>query len=87
MQQKEEELQKGGRESFPVKIIETAGKTLEQTLVDTDPFNWNECADKKCVVSNNTNVNNNKTNCTKLPSNLPSLPQGWKRRVNGYQLL
>ena len=45
MQQKEEELQKGGRESFPVKIIETAGKTLEQTLVDTDLFNGNECAD------------------------------------------
>ena len=63
MQQKEEELQKGGRESFPIKIIETAGKTLEQTLVDTDPFNGNECADQKCVVSNNPNGNNNKINC------------------------
>ena len=63
MQKKGEELQKGGRESFPIKIIETAGKTFKQTLVNTDPFNGNECQDKKCVVSNNPNNNNNKISC------------------------
>ena len=65
MQKKEEELRKGGRESFPIKIIETAGKTLEQTLVNNDPFNGHECLDKKCVVSNNPNPNGNKNkiNC------------------------
>ena len=46
MQKKEEELRAGGREAWPIKIIETAGKTLEQTLVKTDPFNDNSCYDK-----------------------------------------
>ena len=41
MQEKEEQLRAGGRESWPIKIIEMAGKTLEQTLVKTDPFNGN----------------------------------------------
>ena len=48
MQAKEEEMRKGGREEYPIKIIETAGKTLEQTLVNTDPFRGNQCNDEKC---------------------------------------
>ena len=32
MQQKEEETRVGGREGWPIKIIETAGRTLEQTF-------------------------------------------------------
>ena len=32
MQVKEEESRAGGREKYPIKIIETAGRTLEQTL-------------------------------------------------------
>ena len=43
MQNKEEETRAGGRENYPIKIIETAGRTLEQTLVNTDPFGGNLC--------------------------------------------
>ena len=43
MQEKEAEMRAGGREEFPIKIIETAGKTLERTLVNSDPFNGNQC--------------------------------------------
>lgn len=51
MQEKEEQLRPGGRESWPIKIIEMAGKTLEQTLVQTDPFEGNKCSDKNCIPS------------------------------------
>ena len=51
MQEKEEQLRPGGRESWPIKIIEMAGKTLEHTLVQTDPFKGNSCSDKNCVPS------------------------------------
>ena len=60
MQEKEEQLRAGGRESWPIKIIEMAGKTLEQTLVKTDPFNGNQCSDKKCLPNNNPK---NKISC------------------------
>ena len=60
MQAKEEQLRPGGRESWPIKIIEMAGKTLEQTLVNTDPFNGNKCNDKKCLPNNNEK---NKISC------------------------
>ena len=54
MQKKEEETRAGGREAWPIKIIETAGKTLEQTLVNTDPFNGNTCNDQKCLVNSSS---------------------------------
>ena len=60
MQAKEEEMRAGGREEFPIKIIETAGRTLEQTLVNTDPFNGNQCTDAKCEPMKNSK---NKINC------------------------
>ena len=60
MQSKEEEMRAGGREEYPIKIIETAGKTLEQTLVNTDPFNGNQCNDVKCEPRKNPK---NKINC------------------------
>ena len=60
MQEKEEKMRAGGREAWPIKIIETAGRTLEQTLVKTDPFNGNQCYDKNCLPSK---VGNNKINC------------------------
>ena len=60
MQAKEEEMRAGGREAFPIKIIETAGKTLEQALVNTDPFNGNQCTDEKCEPSKNPK---NKISC------------------------
>ena len=60
MQKKEEETRIGGRESWPIKIIETAGRTLEQTLVNTDPFNGNLCSDPKCLPSKDPK---NKINC------------------------
>ena len=44
----------------PIKLIELAGKTLEQTLVKTDPFNRNTCSDKKCLPNNNPK---NKISC------------------------
>ena len=60
MQQKEEETRVGGRENWPIKIIETAGRTLEQTLVNTDPFGGNQCHDAKCLPSKDPK---NKINC------------------------
>ena len=60
MQEKEEKMRAGGREDFPIKIIETAGKTLEQTLVNTDPFDGNKCTDAKCEPSRNSK---NKISC------------------------
>ena len=59
MQRKEEELRAGGREGWPMRIIETAGKTLEQTLVNTDPFNGNQCKDDKCLVNSKSDSNIN----------------------------
>ena len=47
MQAREEKMSAGGGELYPIKIIETAGKTIEQTLVNTDPFDGNQCKDKK----------------------------------------
>ena len=60
MQAKEEETRAGGREDYPIKIIETAGKTLEQTLVNTDPFEGNQCNDEKCEPTKNSK---NKISC------------------------
>ena len=60
MQAKEEETRAGGREAFPIKIIETAGRTLEQTLVNTDPFDGNKCSDEKCEPNKNPK---NKISC------------------------
>ena len=60
MQKKEEEMRAGGRETIPIKIIETAGRTLEQTLVKNDPFNGNQCTDAKCEPRKNPK---NKINC------------------------
>ena len=60
MQAKEEEMRAGGREAYPIKIIETAGRTLEQTLVNTDPFDGNKCSDDKCEPNKNPK---NKINC------------------------
>ena len=45
MQAKEEEMRAGGKEAYLIKINETAGRTLEQTLVKTDPFDGNKCTD------------------------------------------
>ena len=53
MQAKEKELRAGGRENFPIKIIETAGKPLERILVKTDPFNGNGCSDLKGIPNRN----------------------------------
>ena len=60
MQEKEAEMRAGGREEFPIKIIETAGKTLERTLVNSDPFDGNQCTDAKCEPRKNPR---NKINC------------------------
>ena len=60
MQSKEEEMRAGGREAYPIKIIETARKTLEQTLVNTDPFGGNKCIDPKCEPNKNPK---NKISC------------------------
>ena len=53
MQSKEEEMRAGGREAYPIKIIETAGKTLEQKLVNADPFEGNKCTDDKWEAKKN----------------------------------
>ena len=53
IQEVEDATRAGDREAWPIKIIETAGKTLEQTLVNTDPFNGNKCTDKNCLPAQN----------------------------------
>ena len=45
----EKKMRPGGREKWPIKIIETAGKTLESVLVRADPFMGNKCVDPKCL--------------------------------------
>ena len=54
MQKKEEIMRPGGRENWCIKIIETAGKTLENVLVKADPFSGNECLDKTCLPNKNS---------------------------------
>ena len=49
MQAKEKELRPGGRDDWPIRIIEGAGNTVERVLVKTDPFNGNQCNDAKCL--------------------------------------
>ena len=41
MQEKEEKNWEGGREAWRIKMLETAERTLEQTLVKTVPFYGN----------------------------------------------
>ena len=53
MQAKEIEMRPGGRENWSIKIIETAGQTLENVLVKSDPFNGNKCFDLKCIPNKN----------------------------------
>ena len=53
MQAKEIQMRPGGRENYSIKIIETAGQTLENVLVKSDPFNGNKCLDAKCIPNNN----------------------------------
>ena len=62
MQEKEKEMRAGGREKYAIKVIESAGNTVERMLVKTDPFNGNKCGDENCVVSKDPE---NKINCRK----------------------
>ena len=55
-------MRPGGRENWGIKIIETAGKTLENVLVKSDPFNGNKCLDKTCLPNKNSK---NKISCRK----------------------
>ena len=48
-------MRPGGREEWPIKIIETSGKSLERCLVQNDPFDGNKCLDKNCLPSQNIN--------------------------------
>jgi hypothetical protein len=60
MQAKKKELRAGGREKFPIKIIETVGKPLESILVKSDPFDGNKCSDETCQPNRNKQ---NKISC------------------------
>ena len=62
MQKIEKEMRPGGREMWPIKIIETAGKTLESVLVRADPFMGNKCVDPLCLPNKNPK---NKISCKK----------------------
>ena len=53
MQNIEKDMRPGGREKWPIKIIETSGKTLESVLVKADPFQGNKCLDPKCLPNKN----------------------------------
>ena len=64
MQAKEEKMRSGGRERYPIKLIETGRITLEQTLVNTDPFDGKRCSDKKCEQNKDSASNINcRRNC------------------------
>ena len=43
LQKKEIQMRPGGREDWPIKIVETARKSIECCLVTTDPFHGNQC--------------------------------------------
>ena len=62
MQEKEREMRAGGREKYAIKVIESAGNTLERMLVKTDPFDGNQCEDENCLVNKD---GENKINCRK----------------------
>ena len=47
-------------ENWPIRIIETSGKTLESVLVKADPFQGNKCLDPKCLPNKNVK---NKISC------------------------
>ena len=53
-------MRPGGREDWPIKIVETAEKSLERCLVTADPFHGNKCSDKSCLPARNEN---NKISC------------------------
>ena len=55
MQKVEQEMRPGGRENWAIKVIETAGKSIERVLVKTDPLNGNTCSDKSCLPNKNRN--------------------------------
>ena len=55
-------MRAGGRENWAIKVIETAGKTLENVLVKSDPFGGNKCDDKNCIPNKNPK---NKISCRK----------------------
>ena len=42
MQKAELNMRPGGREKWAIKVIETAGKSIERVLVKTDPLNGNK---------------------------------------------
>ena len=62
MQNKEAMMRAGGRENYAIKVIETAGQTLENILVKSDPFGGNKCDDKNCIPNKNPK---NKISCRK----------------------
>ena len=53
LQSIEKDMRPGGRENWPIRIIETSGKTLESVLVKADPFQGNKCLDPKCLPNKN----------------------------------
>ena len=59
---KEAMMRAGGRENYAIKVIETAGQTLENILVKSDPFGGNKCDDKNCIPNKNPK---NKISCRK----------------------
>ena len=71
LQQKEMDMRPGGRENWGIKIIETAGKSLEKVLVKNDPFGGNKCQDGvECLAAKN-----------------PKNKIGCRRNNIGYQIL
>ena len=60
LQSIEKDMRPGGRENWPIRIIETSGKTLESVLVKADPFQGNNCLDPKCLPNKNVK---NKISC------------------------
>ena len=79
-------MRAGGREAFPIKIIETAGRTLEQTLVNTDPFDGNKCTDEKCEPRKNPKnlINCRRNGVTYRVSCLSCLRAGTQSDFSAY---
>ena len=49
MQNIEKDMRPGGREKWPIKIIETSGKIQESVLARADPFQGDSLQDMPCM--------------------------------------
>ena len=86
LQAREEELRPGGREEWKIRIVETAGKSVERSLVNNDPCDGNKCDDEKCLVnkSETNKINCRRNNVTYEVRCKICLGAGWSKKYTCY---